>query len=319
KRRERESQRESPGTLFQDEAWTTCLKRINPLWLLAFRVFSFAAMLTLLISNVVRDGGGIFYFYTQWTFTLVTVYFGYGSLLSIYGCCIYSKEADGNIESYTSIGDAEQGTYRPPITLEGAAKTSNSPVTHSEAAVRETAGFWVYIFQVLFQANLCRCCCANRYRVLGVNLPLYQRLQAEFLLLRSQLDVCMHSLNAVFLLGDTCLNSLRFPLFRVSYFVLWSCIFVAYQWIIHVFKNLWWPYQFLDLSSPYAPLWYVHKLFTLNMYLVLGGGSDAYTVLRRLCFDHKAEEFLATASQLVMVLGSTTPVFILLRQCGDSC
>ncbi|XP_048594219.1 ATP-citrate synthase alpha chain protein 1 isoform X3 [Brassica napus] len=107
-----------------------------------------------------------------------------------------------------------------------------------------------------------------------------------------QLHVCMHSLNAVFLLGDTCLNSLRFPLFRISYFAFWSCIFVAYQWIIHAFMNLRWPYQFLDLSSPYAPLW------------------DAYTVLRGLRFDHKAEELFARASQLVIGLGS---LFYLLR------
>ncbi|EOA36926.1 hypothetical protein CARUB_v10009779mg [Capsella rubella] len=250
KRRQREGQRALPGTLFQDEAWTTCFKRIHPLWLLAFRVFSFVAMLSLLISNVVRDGGGIFYFYTQWTFALVTLYFGYASLLSIYGCCVYNKKAGGNKESYTSIGDAEQGTYRPPITLDGTANTSKSPNTHSEAPVRETAGFWVYIFQILFQT------CAGAVVLTDIVFwallyPFAKGYRLSFL------DVCMHSLNAVFLLGDTSLSSLRFPLFRISYFVLWSCIFVAYQWIIHAFKNLWWPYQFLDLSSPYAPLWYL--------------------------------------------------------------
>lgn len=225
KRRERES----PGTLFQDEAWTTCLKRVHPLWLLAFRVFSFLAMLSLLIANVVSHGLGVFYFYTQWTFTLVTLYFGYGSLLSIYGCFIYNREES---YTYTSIGDAEQDTYRPPT-------------------ISKPASFWVYyIFQVLFQT------CAGAVVLTdivfwGLIYPFTKGYRLSFL------HVCMHSVNAVFLLGDTCLNSLRFPLFRISYFAFWSCIFVAYQWIIHAFKNLWWPYQFLDLSSPYAPLWYL--------------------------------------------------------------
>lgn len=39
----------------------------------------------------------------------------------------------------------------------------------------------------------------------------------------------------------------------------------------------------------------------LMLLQVLGSGSDAFTVLRRLCFDHKAEEFLATASVIVLV------------------
>ncbi|CAN6901684.1 unnamed protein product [Brassica oleracea] len=276
KRRERET----PGTLFQDETWSTCLKTVHPRWLLAFRVFSFVAMLSLLIANVVIHGGGVFYFYTQWTFTLVTLYFGYGSLLSIYGCCIYNKEESC---TYTSIGDAEEGTYTPSIILEEAANNSK-PCT--------PAGFGVYIFQVIFQT------CAGAVVLTdivfwGLIYPFTKGYRLSFL------HVCMHSLNAVFLLGDTCLNSLRFPLFRISYFAFWSCIFVAYQWIIHAFKNLWWPYQFLDLSSPYAPLWYV-----------LGSGIGAYTVLRRLCFDRKDEEFFARASQLVIGLGS---LFYLLR------
>ncbi|MBA0613726.1 hypothetical protein Godav_014100 [Gossypium davidsonii] len=70
----------------------------------------------------------------------------------------------------------------------------------------------------------------------------------------------MHSINVVFLLGDTILNCMRFPFFRIAYFVLWTGTFVVFQWIIHACINLWWPYPFLDLSSPYAPLWYIFNL-----------------------------------------------------------
>lgn len=71
------------------------------------------------------------------------------------------------------------------------------------------------------------------------------------------LTVDMHTLNAVLLLGDTALNCLPFPWFRVSYFILWTGIFVIFQWIVHACVSIWWPYPFLDLSSSYAPLWYL--------------------------------------------------------------
>ncbi|AAF17656.1 F20B24.10 [Arabidopsis thaliana] len=194
RRRQRESQRELPGTLFQDEAWTTCFKRIHPLWLLAFRVdiYSCHTLLwgTSLGNSVVE------------VTTLVLDTKSYASVLSVYGCCIYNKEASGNMESYTSIGDTEQGTYRPPIALDGEGNTSKASNRPSEAPARKTAGFWVYIFQILFQT------CAGAVVLTDIVFwaiiyPFTKGYKLSFL------DVCMHSLNAVFLLGDTSLNSLN--------------------------------------------------------------------------------------------------------------
>ncbi|XP_076955538.1 uncharacterized protein LOC143630393 [Bidens hawaiensis] len=67
----------------------------------------------------------------------------------------------------------------------------------------------------------------------------------------------MHSVNAVLLLVDIFLNRLRFPFYRLAYFGLWTCIYAIFQWIVHACVSFWWPYPFLDLSSPYAPIWYL--------------------------------------------------------------
>ncbi|KAK6242109.1 hypothetical protein SCA6_007498 [Theobroma cacao] len=257
---ERENQKEAPGFLCEDEAWNTCLKSIHPAWLLSFRVFAFIMLLALLMANVVIDGGGIFYFYTQWTFTLVTIYFGVGSAISIYGCCKHWGKVGGDKADQVS-SDSEQGTYIPP-TLGETADASNQLKhldTHEAPYHPPKAGAWIYAFQIIYQVSFL----LKSASIGAVMLTdsVFWLILFPFLTSKDYglnfLIVCMHSINAVFLLGDTILNCMRFPLFRFAYFVLWTGTFVVFQWIIHACVNLWWPYPFLDLSSTYAPLWYL--------------------------------------------------------------
>ncbi|CAI9112683.1 OLC1v1013161C3 [Oldenlandia corymbosa var. corymbosa] len=237
RKKSRETLEDSPGTLYQDEVWKPCLNTIHPAWLLGLRVVAFIVLLLMLILNIVVDGGDIMYYYTQWTFTLVTIYFGLGSLLSMYGCYQYQHRVGNRNE------DVEPGSR-----FETSRVKNFGP---NEEHGRQLASFWSYAFQIIFQMNagavlLTDCV----FWFVIVPFLAIKDYSLNFLIIN------MHSINAVFLLAETALNSLRFPWFRIAYFFLWTNCYVIFQWIVHACIALWWPYPFLDLSSPYAPVWY---------------------------------------------------------------
>uniref|UniRef100_A0A7N0VHI6 Uncharacterized protein n=1 Tax=Kalanchoe fedtschenkoi TaxID=63787 RepID=A0A7N0VHI6_KALFE len=253
RREMRGSQQRAAWCMYKDEAWRTCLASVHPAWLLAFRSCAFLVLLALLVANIALDGIGIMYFYTQWTFTLVTIYFGVGTIFSIYGC--QQKSTILNQEQADIVpSDMERGTYTAP-SLDGAPNISTSgKVKDSDNTIddREIANVWSYAFQLIFQVAV---------GAVVLTDSVFWFLIYPFLTSASYrlhfLDVCMHSVNAVFLLGDTILNGMRFPFFRIAYFVLWTSTFVVVQWIIHACVSIWWPYTFMDLSSPFAPAWYL--------------------------------------------------------------
>lgn len=239
----------SSSILYEDETWKPSLKGIHPAWLLAFRIFAFIVLMVLLILTVTADGGSIFYYYTQWTFTSVTIYFGLGCLLSMHGCYQHHKKASGdkvnNVDEYSEQGIDDACTM----------PQSSNPSSHDKAPpehiVRQHAGIWGYIFQIMFQINagaVMLTDCAFWFIIV------------PFLTIKDYninlLTISMHTINAVFLLGDTALNCLRFPWFRIGYFCLWTVTYVIFQWIVHAMVKIWWPYTFLDLSSHYSPLCY---------------------------------------------------------------
>lgn len=235
-------------TLYEDEPWMPCLRTIHPLWLLVFRVIAFFVFTALLVVNIVVDGTSILYYYTQWTFILVAIYFGLGVLLSVYGCHQYMSRA-----SRDRIDRRRLNPECSPMNGE----TTNDPDAMKNPTFqvspnnRRTAGFCGYLFQIIYQSN------AGAVILTDF---VFWLIIFPFLAMKDYdlnfLQIGMHSINAVFLLGDTALNCLRFPWFRIAYFLLWTSIYVIFQWIIHSCISIWWPYPFLDLSSAHAPIWY---------------------------------------------------------------
>ncbi|KAG5234153.1 UDP-N-acetylglucosamine-N-acetylmuramyl-pyrophosphoryl-undecaprenol [Salix suchowensis] len=205
----------------------------NPPCLVAsFQTFCFLCAVVLLAIAVMVDGGTIFYYYTQWTFTSVTIYFALGSLLSMRGCYQYHKRLGGDKVDNVEADARARCCLKP----------------HEILDVRQPAGKWAFIFQIFFQMN------AGAVMLTDF---------VFWFVLVPFLEIKDYHLNAYaltqccFLLGDTALNSLRFPWFRIAYFFIWTVVYVLFQWIVHATFRLWWPYPFLDLSSPYAPLWYL--------------------------------------------------------------
>ncbi|XP_047330894.1 uncharacterized protein LOC124934410 [Impatiens glandulifera] len=240
------------GTVYSHEAWMTCLRTIHPSWLMGYRVIAFSVLLVFLIVNIVLDGGVIVFFYTQWTFAVVTLYFGMASAFSIHGCLKHKKMVFGDMHNDVDVV-ANESNYAPPRVEENFNLTSmtETPIKHDELYLSKTANICGYIFQVVYQT------CGGAVILTD---SVFWFILFPFFTPNHQLgflDVSMHSLNAIFLLGDVLLNGMRFPFFRVTYFILWTCIFVVFQWIVHACHSMWWPYPFLDISSPYSPLWYV--------------------------------------------------------------
>ncbi|XP_042518745.1 uncharacterized protein LOC122092485 [Macadamia integrifolia] len=233
------------------DLWLPCWRRLSPVWLLIYRAAVFVFMSWILSQIVASHGAFSFYFYTQWTFTLVIIYFALGTIISAHGCWTYSKRPE--YEEGDHLLKRDQEEYNKSATnrtnkIKGDIKLQSHQV---QEETEQRAGFWGYLMQAIYQT------CAGAVMLTDIVfwfilLPFLTSEQFRLNLLMG----CMHTLNLVFLVLDTALNRLPFPWFRFAYFVFWSSIYITFQWVLHACGFTWWPYPFLELSTPWAPLWY---------------------------------------------------------------
>ncbi|KAF5187534.1 transmembrane protein, partial [Thalictrum thalictroides] len=190
-----------------------------------------------------------------WTFTLVIVYFALGSIISAHGCWKYLKTPVGESEERNGFLRKESDENQSTTTFTSNTNESKNvaPQYHDEEdKVKQKAGFWGYLMLIMYQT----CAGASMLTDIvfwGLLLPFQSGEEFSLTLLLG----CMHGLNLLFLLLDTALNNLPFPWFRMTYFIFWSCTYIVFQWTIHACDLFPWPYAFLELSTPWAPMWYL--------------------------------------------------------------
>ncbi|EEF47198.1 uncharacterized protein LOC8265907 [Ricinus communis] len=234
------------------QLWTSCWKGLHPGWLLATRFISFLVMGGFLLWDISDWGATIFMYYTEWTFVLVMVYFALSTVTSGYGCWISSRSENGETAEPLRRGmEYVEVTNSVTYRVQGTKGTIKLQSHYAQEAFRLRAGFWGYLMQSIYQT------CAGAVVLTdvifwGIIVPFGSNARLGLNVLMG----CMHTLNAVFLFLETSLNDLPFPWFRLAYFVQWSCLYVVFQWVIHACGFTWWPYPFLDLDIPWAPIWY---------------------------------------------------------------
>ncbi|KAF3618698.1 putative signal recognition particle receptor subunit beta-like isoform X1 [Capsicum annuum] len=231
-KQEGDSKKKPVGFLYKDEAWTTCHKAIHPAWLLAYRT--------------------IMFFFLLWTFSLVTIYFGLGSSLSIYGCILYRKGvASGKVcsvdeerndsptlEKNASLPDVskdlssdEETDDREPAGGHGFKPWKQPPAEMQDKAAYDTPFWWGP------SPDTAHSDCVYWGLIYPIFLP--DDLGLKFVV------VGMHSLNAATLFGDVLLNSLEE-----------SSSLMPLLIRVNSGCNRW-PYFFMDLAYEFAPLLYV--------------------------------------------------------------
>eukprot|EP00252_Welwitschia_mirabilis_P026087 TRINITY_DN8379_c0_g1_i1.p1 TRINITY_DN8379_c0_g1~~TRINITY_DN8379_c0_g1_i1.p1 ORF type:complete len:333 (-),score=30.21 TRINITY_DN8379_c0_g1_i1:119-1117(-) len=253
------------------ELWKPCWRNVSPKVLLVVRAFLFLLMAGFMSADVVVHTYRTYFYYTEWTFTLVAIYFAFATVVSLKGCIQSSKQDFAtNRDEVTDFlkTDLEQGGHIADCSNENLnecpviSQTYDNPLEN-----RKKAGCFGFTMQIIFQI------CGGAVMMTDI---VFWAIIVPFLTTDhfklNLLMACMHSVNFVCLMIDVSLSSMNFPWFRGAYFVLWTASYVVFQWILHACGFPWWPYPFLKLSTSWAPLWYLGlAVVCIAGYGVFGG------------------------------------------------
>ncbi|KAK9086226.1 hypothetical protein Syun_028620 [Stephania yunnanensis] len=212
------------GYVTSSELWTSCWRGVKPIWLLILRLVSAVVMAIILLWDVRSYGSAIFIYYTEWTFALIILYFVLGTIVSAYGCLGYSDMLDRKTEEINEYlkEDFEENKSRSTVSFlpnKISIKIKMQCRSNSDEIDGGT-GFLGQLMQIVYQ---CRSNGPHKLHVL-----VHYRAVSIASTLRTKQTDDMHAFS------KRAVSSPRYCSEQ-------SCK---------------WPYPFINLDDPWAPLWY---------------------------------------------------------------
>uniref|UniRef100_A0A453AUM7 Uncharacterized protein n=1 Tax=Aegilops tauschii subsp. strangulata TaxID=200361 RepID=A0A453AUM7_AEGTS len=193
------------------------------------RAFALAAAAALLVRDIVPHGPRVFFFYTQWTFLLVTIYFAVATAISAHGCWSYSKKSLRKTDEY---GDVENRDLSTSISGERKNDEIDKMASYYEQIANEKrAAFWGRCMQIIYQASAGATMLTD-VTFWGLLVPFFYR--DKFGL--SMVTDGMHSVNAVLLLIDTLLNNMVRSHVKIALLCVLCSFIYFFSWTFVLFS-----------------------------------------------------------------------------------
>ena len=177
---------------------------------MAYRLIVTAYNLAWLIYNIQRRGGILFIYFTNWTFTILNIYFIFATTLS----CI-ALYHDSKIRSETSPGREEPTVEIEMVPAEDSYGAIDREADREKDGLRLHHKFLWFIYVISATGGLF--ITTGYWSALIGSDPIDAN------------NITKHALNSVFMVIDTCLSSIPIRLLHSLYVLLYFLIYIAFS------------------------------------------------------------------------------------------
>lgn len=203
--------------------------------LLYFRVVALAFYVVVQLYDIYRTRLICLIFYTSWNFIAQGVYFGIAVARTL-----QARRLQGSRRGYTPLLD------------------ENSNTAAEAAVVRHPHRGW---FRLELALDVCLATSILISVVVWTILYPYAVKMHYPEKILNWVSYCQHALNLVFLQVDFLSTRHTVSFHALPLLIAWPSMYSVFTWFLHgtVAKGFW-PYPFMEVNTPYAPLWYAGLL-----------------------------------------------------------